>query len=121
MKTLDTLQTDIITWASTVNSKILDKEQETIYRKCIEEEFSEFINAPTPDNEYNEIMDLLWVIIIFCHIKHYSIPLGLEALLQANNTKLINPQYNEFGKLLKGSNYVRPDWKKLLEESKMES
>lgn len=121
MNTLDTLQKDIITWSSVANAKLSKPEMEELYKNCIEEEFNEFITAVSEADEYSEIMDLLWVILIYCNIKNYSIPIGLGALVSANNTKLVNPQYNEKGKLLKGANYIRPNWNKLLEESKMES
>lgn len=120
MNSLDTLQSSIITWADKANAKLSKPEQEMLYKKCISEEYKEFISAETDAEEYSEIMDLLWVIFIYCNIKKYSVPLGLSSLLSANEVKLINPIYNEYGKLLKGSKYVRPDWKKILEESKME-
>lgn len=120
MKSLDTLQSDIITWSLKANAKLSDAEVKSLYKACIREEYLEFLASDSPANEFSELMDLLWVIIVYCNAKGYSIPLGLDALVTANSTKLINPTYNENGKLLKGSNYVRPDWEMLLKESNME-
>lgn len=120
MQSLDTLQSLIITWANTANAKLSEPEKEMLYKRCISEEYKEFLDSKSNSEEYSELMDLLWVIIIYCKIKKYSIPLGLEALVNSNNTKLVNPTYNEYGKLQKGSNYVRPNWKQILEESLME-
>lgn len=120
MESLDTLQSSIITWADKANAKLSKPEQEMLYKRCISEEYAEFISANSEAKEYNEIMDLLWVLLIYCNIKKYSVPLGISTLLSANEVKLKNPTYNEFGKLLKGSEYVRPNWQKILEESRME-
>lgn len=119
MKPLDKLQKDIITWSSEASANLSLNQQKELYKKLIQEEYKEFLDAETEAEEYSEIMDLLWVLIIYCHLKRYSIHKGLKALTESNNLKLISPEYNENGKLLKGKFYVRPNWWRILKESRM--
>lgn len=115
---LDTLHTDIITWLSVANGNLNQEEKINLYKKLITEEYTESINATSDEEEYSELMDLLWVIISYCFYKKYDINLGLSALVASNNKKLDHPVYDTVSKkLLKNANYKRPNWKDLLEMS----
>lgn len=118
MTSLDTLQNSIISWLDSANANLEPSKAAKLYQKLILEEYQESVAAPNEAEEYSELMDLLWVIVGYCHYKNYDIKLGLEALVKSNSAKLINPSYDSNGKLMKGSNYVRPDWEQLLKQSR---
>lgn len=119
---LNDLHRHIITWLSAANGNLNQEEKINLYKKLITEEYVETLQASSDAEEYSELMDLLWVIISYCYYKKYDVGLGLDALVRSNASKLIHPKYDpNTGKLLKNENYIRPDWKYLLEISRKEN
>lgn len=93
-----------------------------IYRKLIAEEFNEFMAEPhdTPEN-FKELCDLIWVCIQYANACKYELEYGLDELVQEYMSKLYDkegrfcPTYREDGKLLKGDNFKKADFKALME------
>ena len=97
------------------NEKIID-----LRKKLIEEEFQELKDA-IKDNDIVEVADALTDILVVTYGAGVAFGIDLdkcfEEVHRSNMSKLSQegkPIYNEFGKVMKGPNYSRPDLKKFI-------
>lgn len=99
-----------------------DKESlKNLYRSWITEEYKEFMAEPNGTPEaYKEAMDLLWVIIQYMNCENFSVGAGFDELFREYNSKLYDDDGNFIatyresdGKLLKGDNFKKADFKKI--------
>ena len=97
------------------NEKIID-----LRKKLIEEEFQELKDA-IKDNDIVEVADALTDILVVTYGAGVAFGIDLDKCFQevhrSNMSKLSQegkPIYNEFGKVMKGPNYSRPDLKKFI-------
>ena len=97
------------------NEKIID-----LRKKLIEEEFKELKDA-IKDNDIVEVADALTDILVVTYGAGVAFGIDLdkcfEEVHRSNMSKLSQEGkaiYNEFGKVMKGPNYSRPDLKKFI-------
>lgn len=82
-----------------------------IYEKCIQEEYAEFMSANTDSNKLKELLDLIWVCIMYGLAHGWNLSGALGALVEEFKSKFKNekgefaPTYREDGKLLKGKGF----------------
>ena len=82
----------------------------------IEEEFNEFIQANNKNKEIEKLdacMDMIWVILGFCHMKGYDVEGAWKEVARSNLAK-IDPVTGkvlkrEDGKVLKPEGWTPPD------------
>jgi predicted HAD superfamily Cof-like phosphohydrolase len=88
----------------------------TLYKKLIEEEFNEFLVAYYNSDEVESLdacMDMIWVILGFCHMKGYNIHGAWDEVWKTNMAK-VDPETGkvrrrEDGKILKPEGWQPPD------------
>ena len=97
------------------NEKIID-----LRKKLIEEEFQELKDA-IKDNDIVEVADALTDILVVTYGAGVAFGIDLdkcfEEVHRSNMSKLSQegkPIYNEFGKVMKGPNYFKPNLKQYL-------
>lgn len=101
----------------------LSKDYESLYSKCIAEEFKEFLKERrgTP-NEMKELCDLIWVCVQYANACGYDLEAGMRELLKEYSSKFYdsdgnyNPQFREDGKLLKGTGFKKANFEQFFEE-----
>ena len=86
------------------------KENASLYRNLIVEEYNEFIQALNKNDEVEQLdacMDMIWVILGFCYMKGYDTD-GAWAEVARSNLDKIN---SETGKVIKNSSgkVMKPD------------
>ena len=87
-----------------------------LYRKLINEEYSEFIEAYQQNDEIEQLdacMDMIWVILGFCHMKKYDVVGAWNEVVKTNMAK-VDPltgkvRRREDGKILKPEGWKPPD------------
>lgn len=62
-------------------------------------------------NELKEICDVIVTLVGYAYTQGYDLEEALEYVIESNNSKLVNPQFNEWGKLLKGDHYINAEEK----------
>jgi hypothetical protein len=86
-----------------------------IYNNLIDEEYAEFVDAPTDDNKLNEAVDLIWVVLGYCIARGWDVEGAWKELTRANMDKLqFDPITSQLrrradGKILKPAGWVSPD------------
>ena len=96
-------------------------ENQGLYHKLIVEEFQEYIEAGVANNEVERLdacMDMIWVILGFCHMKGYDISGAWDEVVKTNMAK-VDPvtgkvRRREDGKILKPEGWKPPDMKKFI-------
>lgn len=93
----------------------------SLYIRFIEEEYEELLHEkPITPNDFKELCDLIWVCIQYANACGYDLEAGMKELVKEYSSKLydsegnFNPQYREDGKLLKGPNFKKANFEKLL-------
>jgi predicted HAD superfamily Cof-like phosphohydrolase len=94
------------------------KENVELYRKLINEEYGEFVEAYQDKNEVEQLdacMDLIWVTLGFCNMKGYDVQGAWNEVLRSNMRKL-DPKTQkairrEDGKILKPEGWTPPNLK----------
>lgn len=89
-----------------------------LYSKLIEEEFQEFCVAFHMKDEVEQLdacMDMIWVILGYCHLKGYDVDGAWSEVARSNHAK-IDPQTGKVikrddGKILKPADWTPPDLK----------
>lgn len=97
------------------------KENVILYYNLIEEEYKEFVDAVIADDEVEKLdacMDMIWVILGFCHMKGYDIQGAWNEVVATNMAK-VDPvtgkvRRREDGKILKPDGWKPPDMKKYI-------
>lgn len=92
-----------------------------IYRKCISEEFNEFLDEDSNTHEdFKELCDLIWVCVQYANACGYDIEAGMNELIKEYSSKLWDDEgnfcatYREDGKLLKGDHFKKANFEKLM-------
>jgi predicted HAD superfamily Cof-like phosphohydrolase len=93
-------------------------ENAELYAKLIKEEFEEFVVARRENDEVEQLdacMDMIWVILGYCHMKGYKLDAAWNEVARSNLDK-INKQTGkvikrEDGKVLKPDNWQPPNLK----------
>lgn len=93
----------------------------SIYADFMEEELKEFLEEETDTpNDFKELCDLIWVCVQYANACGYDLEAGMNELVKEYYSKLydsegnFNPKYREDGKLLKGPNFKKANFEKLL-------
>lgn len=93
-----------------------------LYQTLIKEEFKEFVAEyqDTP-NDFKEILDLMWVCMMYCIEHNYPIEEGMrelhkEFMSKFYNNGIFDPQYREDGKLMKGDGFKKGNFNKFFRE-----
>ena len=92
-----------------------------LYAKLIAEEYDEFCEAIAELNEPEQLdacMDMIWVILGFCHMKGYDIGGAWDEVVKTNMAK-VDPttgkvRRREDGKILKPEGWKPPDMTKFI-------
>ena len=92
-----------------------------LYKNLIEEEFQEFQQAVNMVDEAESLdayMDMIWVILGFCHMKGYDIQGAWDEVVKTNMAK-VDPdtgkvRRREDGKILKPEGWAPPDMTKFI-------
>jgi predicted house-cleaning noncanonical NTP pyrophosphatase (MazG superfamily) len=83
-----------------------------LYSKLICEEYEEFIDAKNNVEELDACMDMIWVILGYCHMKGWNVEGAWNEVARSNLVK-INPETGkvikrEDGKVLKPEGWTPP-------------
>lgn len=97
------------------------KENVELYCNLITEEYKEFNEAVIEDNEVEKLdacMDMIWVILGYCHMKGYDIRGAWDEVVKTNMAK-VDPvtgkvRRREDGKILKPEGWEPPDMSKFI-------
>lgn len=90
-------------------------DQARLYRKLVEEEFKEFVEATDAGIDLKHIAkeaaDLIWVIEGYCHSVGIPLERVFTELGESNGSKIVDGKVirREDGKILKPSTYFEPD------------
>lgn len=92
--------------------KVLEVES-SLYYKLIDEEFNEFINSSIRTEELDACMDLIWVILGYCHARGFNVDGAWNEVARSNMSK-IDPETGkvkkrEDGKVLKPATFSPPN------------
>lgn len=92
------------------------KENAELYEKLIEEEYNEFLAAVGANNEVETLdacMDMIWVILGYCHMKGYKVDQAWAEVARSNHAKIDNKTgkvlKREDGKVLKPNGWTPPN------------
>ena len=96
--------------------QIVSEGNASLYRNLIAEEFNEFIQENNKNKEIEKLdafMDMIWVILGFCHMKGYDVEGAWKEVARSNLAK-IDPVTGkvlkrEDGKVLKPEGWTPPD------------
>jgi predicted HAD superfamily Cof-like phosphohydrolase len=91
-------------------------ENTSLYHNLIVEEYSEFIAARNAKDDIEQLdacMDMIWVILGFCHMKGYNIAGAWDEVVKTNMAK-VDPVTGKVrrradGKILKPEGWQPPD------------
>ena len=94
-----------------------------LYRKLINEEFNEFLEAYQANDDVEQLdgcMDMIWVILGFCHMKGYDISGAWDEVVKTNMAK-VDPvtgkvRRREDGKILKPEGWKPPDMSRFIKK-----
>ena len=97
------------------------EENASLYRKLINEEYNEFLEAYQNKDEVEQLdacMDLIWVTLGYCHMKGYDVQGAWNEVLRSNMKKL-DPKTQKVirrgdGKILKPEGWTPPDLTKFI-------
>ena len=91
-------------------------ENAELYAKLIKEEFEEFVVARRENDEVEQLdacMDMIWVILGFCHMKGYKVDAAWNEVARSNLAKIDRKTgkviKREDGKVLKPEGWAPPD------------
>ena len=84
-----------------------------LYFKLIQEEYEEFLHAHDKVEELDACMDMIWVILGYCHMKGYNVEGAWNEVARSNLSK-IDPTTGkvikrEDGKVLKPEGWKPPE------------
>jgi len=96
-------------------------ENVTLYRNLIVEEFWEFMDADKKNDEVERLdacMDMIWVILGYCHMKGWDIRGAWEEVSKNNLSKIDQEtgkvKRRDDGKILKPEGWQEPDFSKYI-------
>jgi predicted HAD superfamily Cof-like phosphohydrolase len=93
----------------------------SLYIKLIEEEYKEFVEACNNADEVESLdacMDMIWVILGYCHMKQHNVAGAWDEVLRSNMAK-VDPltgkvRRREDGKILKPEGWKPPNLTKFV-------
>lgn len=99
------------------------KDNYELYHNLIIEEYNEFRDARAAGDEVESLdacMDMIWVILGFCHMKGYDIQGAWDEVVKTNMAK-VDPvtgkvRRREDGKILKPEGWKPPDMTKFVKK-----
>ena len=77
-------------------------ENAELYSKLIKEEFEEFCVARRENDEVEQLdacMDMIWVILGYCHMKGYKVDAAWNEVARSNLAKINQCTYKKLSKL----------------------
>lgn len=97
------------------------EDNQWLYANLIQEEFDEFVNALHAKDEVEQLdacMDMIWVILGYCHMKGYNIRGAWDEVVKTNMAK-VDPatgkvRRREDGKILKPEGWQPPDMSRFI-------
>ena len=96
-------------------------ENTLLYKDLIVEEFAEFIEAFNMEDDVEQLdacMDMIWVILGYCHMKKFDIRGGWDEVAKSNLCKIDSNTdkviRREDGKILKPEGWKPPDLTKFV-------
>jgi predicted HAD superfamily Cof-like phosphohydrolase len=96
-------------------------ENANLYRNLIVEEFWEFQQAIKDNDEVEQLdacMDMIWVILGYCHMKGYKVEAAWNEVARSNLSKIDKQTgkviKREDGKVLKPENWQPPNLKSFI-------
>jgi predicted HAD superfamily Cof-like phosphohydrolase len=99
------------------------EENAALYKSLIEEEFKEYMDAYCNNDEVEMLdgcMDMIWVILGFCHMKGYDITGAWDEVVKTNMSKVDRVtgkvKRREDGKILKPEGWKPPDMSKFVKK-----
>lgn len=106
---------DVLVFLNACDQKPI-KDNVELYRKLINEEFNEFLEAYQANDDVEQLdacMDMIWVILGFCHMKKYDIAGAWNEVVKTNMAK-VDPDTGKVrrrddGKILKPEGWKPPD------------
>lgn len=97
------------------------EETAKLYANLIEEEFYEFRQALYENDNVEQLdacMDMIWVILSYCHAKKYDIRGAWDEVTKTNLSKIDSTtgkvRRREDGKILKPEGWKEPDFSKFV-------
>jgi len=92
-----------------------------LYKLLISEEVKEFWDADAEEDETERLdacMDMIWVILGYCHMKGYNVAGAWDEVVRTNMAK-VDPvtgkvRRREDGKILKPEGWMPPDMSKFI-------
>jgi predicted HAD superfamily Cof-like phosphohydrolase len=114
------MQNDVLKFLNACDQKP-SKENSELYAKLINEEFNEFIEAYANDDEVEMLdacVDMIWVILGFCHMKGYNIDDAWKEVTDSNLSKIDSKTGKVIrradGKILKPEGWKEPNFSKFV-------
>ena len=92
-----------------------------LYASLIYEEFQEFVDAVNSSNDIEQLdacMDMIWVILGYCHMKGYKVDAAWAEVARSNHAKIDRKTGKVLkradGKVLKPEDWKKPDFSKFV-------
>lgn len=117
------MQHDVLTFLRACDQNP-SKENVNLYRKLIVEEFWEFMDAEKKNDDVEQLdacMDMIWVILGYCHMKGWDIDGAWGEVTKTNLSKIdattgkVNRR--DDGKILKPEGWQEPNFSKYVKSS----
>jgi predicted HAD superfamily Cof-like phosphohydrolase len=96
-----------------------NEENVKLYKKLIDEEYAEFLEAVANNDNVEQLdacMDMIWVILGYCHMKQFNVSKAWEEVANSNLSKIDSKTgkvlRREDGKILKPEGWTPPNLKK---------
>lgn len=111
---------DVVSFTNACGQEPSEQNSE-LYVKLINEEQQEFLDAYNNNDEVEMLdacMDMIWVILAFCHMKGYNVQGAWDEVTKTNLSK-INPitgkvERRADGKILKPDGWSEPNFSKFI-------
>lgn len=114
------MQNDVLKFLNACDQKP-SVENVKLYQKLIKEEYEEFYHAYISDDDVEMLdacMDMIWVILGFCHMKGYDIDGAWKEVTDSNLSKIDSKTGKVIrrsdGKILKPEGWKEPDFSKFV-------
>lgn len=111
---------DVLMFLNACDQKA-SKENVSLYKNLIEEEYTEFQEAVENNDEVEQLdacMDMIWVILGYCHMKGWDVKGAWDEVSKTNLSKIDHVTgkvtRREDGKILKPEGWKEPNFSKYL-------
>jgi len=114
---------DVLVFLNACDQKASESNAE-LYHNLIKEEYCEYIEAIEDNDQPEQLdacMDMIWVILGFCHMRGYDIQGAWDEVVKTNMAK-VDPitgkvRRREDGKILKPEGWKPPDMTKFVKKT----